>query len=83
MTVAMRKTSESSHVAANPIACGNTVASPERATPWSPSFHQLYSGMPNRGIAGAASFICETFSSSVIRPTRSSTRRANGRPGSR
>src|SRR2546429_549754 len=44
MTLAMRNTRLSSHVAAKPMACGNTVASPERATPWRPSFHQLYSG---------------------------------------
>jgi hypothetical protein len=30
-----------SQVAAMPIACGNTVASPARATPCRPSFHQL------------------------------------------
>jgi hypothetical protein len=29
------------HIAAMPIACGNTVAMPARATPCSPSFHQL------------------------------------------
>jgi hypothetical protein len=43
-----------SHVAAMPIACGNTVATPARATPCRPSFHQLYAGTRNRGIAGAA-----------------------------
>src|SRR2546430_8309391 len=64
MTVAMRKISESSQVAASPIACGNDVANPERATPCSASFHQLYRGMPSRLIASATSCICETFSSS-------------------
>ena len=44
MTLAIRKMALSSHVAASPIACGNTVASPERATPCSASFHQLYAG---------------------------------------
>ena len=29
------------HIAARPIACGKTVAMPARATPCSPSFHQL------------------------------------------
>src|SRR5438132_1108064 len=69
----------SSQVAARPIACGNTVAVPERATPCSASFHQLYCGMPSRSIAGATSFICETFSSRVMRLTRSCTRTSNGR----
>ena len=40
----MRNMRLSFHVAARPIACGNTVASPERATPCSASFHQLYAG---------------------------------------
>ena len=44
-----------SQVAAMPIACGKTVAMPARATPCSPSFHQLYSGTPRRGMAGARS----------------------------
>ena len=35
-----RVISASSQVAASPIACGNTVASPLRARPCSPSFHQ-------------------------------------------
>ena len=79
MTPAMRNMSESSQVAARPMAWGNEVASPERATPCSASFHQLYSGIPSRSIAGATSCICDTFSSSVMRDTRSSTRRPNGR----
>ena len=37
----MSWTSAGSNVAANPIACGNTVAMPLRATPCSASFHQL------------------------------------------
>ena len=38
-----------SQVAARPMAWGKTVAMPERATPCSPSFHQVYSGMPKPG----------------------------------
>ena len=30
-----------SNIAARPIACGNMVATPLRASPWIPSFHQL------------------------------------------
>ncbi len=43
----------SSKVAAKPIACGNTVATPARATPCKASFHQLYALTPNRSIDGA------------------------------
>ena len=43
------------------------------------SFHQLYAGIPRRSIAGAAFPICEAFSSSVKRRTRSSTRLLIGR----
>src|SRR5437016_4915506 len=82
MTLAMRNTRLESQVAAKPMACGNTVASPERATPWRPSFHQLYSGMARRSIAGARSIIWETFSSRVMRPTRSAARRSTGKLGS-
>src|SRR5689334_18535366 len=74
---------ESSHVAATPIACGNAVDSPERATPCSASFRQLYSGTPSRGIAGATSFIWSTFSSSVMRETRSRARCSNESDSSR
>src|SRR6201986_2028864 len=63
-----------SKVAARPIACGNTVAIPARATPCRPSFHQLYSGTPRRGIAGAVWPTCAAFSSSVRRETKSFTR---------
>src|SRR5258708_39732612 len=65
------------------MACGKTVAFPERATPCKPSFHQLYAGTPRRGIAAATSCICETFSSMVIRETRSFTRFSRGRLASR
>src|SRR5258708_38204987 len=65
------------------MACGKTVAFPERATPCKPSFHQLYAGTPRRGIAAATSCICETFSSRVMRETRSFTRCSRGRLGSR
>ena len=51
--------------------------------PWSPSFHQLYSGMPRRGMAGAWSIIWLIFSSRVILLTRSLTRSATGSEGSR
>src|SRR2546423_2990868 len=57
MTPAMRNMRESSQVAARPMAWGNEVASPERATPCSASFHQLYSGISSRSIAGATSCI--------------------------
>src|SRR5260370_18679568 len=65
------------------MAWGKTVAFPERATPCKPSFHQLYAGMPRRGIAAATSCICETFSSRVMRETRSFTRCSRGRFESR
>src|SRR6266436_2895698 len=83
ITSATRWIKSVSHVAARPIAWGKTVAFPERATPCKPSFHQLYAGTPSRGIAAATSCICETFSSRVMRETRSFTRCSSGRPGSR
>src|SRR6267378_4857299 len=83
ITSATRWIKSVSHVAARPIAWGKTVAFPERATPCKPSFHQLYAGMPRRGTAAATSCICETFSSRVMRETRSFTRCPNGRLGSR
>src|SRR5215207_3248019 len=83
MTSATRPTSRGLKVAPKPIACGKTVATPLKATPCSASFHQSYSGTPRRWMAGAAFIICETFSSSVIRETRSATRRSKGRLGSR
>src|SRR6266581_122437 len=83
ITSATRWTSSVSHVAARPMAWGKTVAFPARATPCSPSFHQLYAGMPRRGMAGATSCICEVFSSRVMRETRSFTRSSRGRLGSR
>ena len=55
-----------SQVAAMPMTCGKLVASPAKATPCRPSFHQSYAGTPRRGMAGAWSRICWTFSSSVI-----------------
>src|SRR6185369_2419183 len=81
MTSATSCISFVSQVAARPIACGKTVAYPARATPCSASFHQSYAGMPRRSIAGAPFIICETFSSSVMRETRSSTRASIGRLG--
>jgi hypothetical protein len=83
MTLAMRKMRLSSHVAANPMACGKTVASPDRATPCSASFHQLYGGTPSRSMPGATSFISRTFSSRVMRETRSAARCSNDRLVSR
>src|SRR6266699_3336090 len=65
------------------MAWGKTVAFPARATPCRPSFHQLYAGMPRRGMAGATSCICEVFSSRVMRETRSFTRSSRGRLGTR
>ncbi len=62
-----------SQEAAIPIACGNTVAMSARATPWRPSFHQLYSGMPSRGMAGAVWPSWLAFSSSVMFEMRSLT----------
>ena len=52
MTSATRRTSPLSNVAASAIDCGNTVASPARATPCSASFHQWYGFIPRRSIAG-------------------------------
>jgi len=83
IAVATRKTRSVSKVAANPMACGKTVARPARATPCRHSFHQLYSGTSNRGMAAASYTICETFSSSVILETRSAARASIGRSGSR
>ena len=60
----------SSNMAANAIAWGKTVAVPARATPCSASFHQLYSGMPSRSMAGALYVIWKTFSSRVIWATQ-------------
>src|SRR5580658_7959648 len=78
-----------SQLAASPMACGNTVASPARATPCSASFQKSYAAMFSRGIAGAPfwprpwkpSCICRTFSSSVMRETRSAARCSAGRSG--
>src|SRR6266851_6298178 len=83
ITSATRWIRSVSQVAARPMACGKTVALPARATPCKPSFHQLYVGMPRRGTAAATSCICETFSSRVMRETRSFTRCSRGRLGSR
>ena len=65
IAVATRSMRSPSHVAARPIACGNTVARPARATPCSASFHQGNFGMPSRSTGAARSIISETFSSSV------------------
>ena len=70
-------------MAASPIACGNTVAYPSRAAPCNPSLHQLYEGIPRREIGDASCTICETFSSSVMRETRSLTRSSMGSEGFR
>ncbi len=61
-------------VAAKPMACGKTVATPWRATPCRHSFHQLYAGTPNRSTAGVSCNIWAAFSSRVRRETRSRTR---------
>ena len=74
IVVAMRWTSGSSKVAARPMACGNTVAMPWFATPWSASLHQLYAGTWRRGMAADVLLNCVAFSSTVMRETRSSTR---------
>jgi len=47
ITFAMSFNNSSSNIAANPMACGNTVAVPALATPCNPSFHQLYLGIFN------------------------------------
>ena len=83
MTTAISWTSGASNVAAIPIACGKTVATPARATPWSASFHHSYRGTPRRGIAAAWFVSWETFSSTVMRETRSRARASKERPGSR
>ena len=41
MAVAVWNIKSLSKLAAMPMAWGNTVAAPERATPWRASFHQL------------------------------------------
>src|SRR5438552_1890616 len=82
ITSATRWIRSVSHVAARPMAWGKTVAFPARATPCKPSFHQLYAGMPRREMPGATSCICATFSSRVMRETRSFTRCSRGRLGS-
>src|SRR5665213_1065069 len=74
ITVAVSCISGASHVAASPIACGNTVAYPDRAIPCSPSLHQSYSGISSRGIATAWFCICDTFSGSVIFATSAAAR---------
>ena len=57
-----------------------TVAVPARATPCRDSFHQLYAGMPSRGMAGESKRSWEAFSSSVICATSScASRRASSR----
>ena len=56
------------------MACGNTVAIPERAAPCSASFHQLKYWMPSRSILAAPNSIWEAHSSTVIRETISSAR---------
>ena len=81
ITVATRCISAVSQLAARPMACGKTVARPAAATPWSPSLHQSYAGMPRRSMPGVVFIICATFSSSVRRPIRSATRTSTGRSG--
>ena len=49
-----------------------------RETPCSASFHQPYAGIPSRGIAGAwLDTVCDAFSASVMRDTRSAARSEN------
>jgi hypothetical protein len=74
-------TAWSSKVAANPMACGNTVAFPALATPCRASFHQSYLGIPNRSLAGESFIIREIFSSVVNRDNKSSALAAAGREG--
>ena len=53
------------------------------ATPCSASFHQPYCGTPSREIAGEMLLsVCEAFSASVIRDTRSAARSLNEYDGS-
>ena len=51
----------------------------ERETPCSASFHQPHGCTPRRGIAGERELeiVCEAFSDSVMRETRSAARSAN------
>jgi hypothetical protein len=51
---------------------------PEMATPCSASFHHLYPGTPSLGTPGAMSPSLDTFSTGVIRDTRSAARCAAG-----
>src|SRR3569833_4518530 len=78
MTSATWCSSGAAHDAAIPIAWGKTVATSARATPCRPSFHQLYSGIPRRGIAGAVCPNWPAFSSSVILEMSALTRTSAG-----
>lgn len=50
----------------------------ERETPCRASFHQPQGWTPSRGIAGERlEIVCDAFSDSVIRTTRSAARSAN------
>uniref|UniRef100_A0A804PN81 Uncharacterized protein n=1 Tax=Zea mays TaxID=4577 RepID=A0A804PN81_MAIZE len=74
------------------MTCGKLVAARSGPSRWMPrpwleipcsaSDHHLYAGTPSRGMAGDWSPSCEIFSATVIRETRSSTRRSMGSPAS-
>ena len=88
LTWPMRNQRPSSKEAAVRSTCGKLVTPrtapsnrrpwPQKASPWSPSDQYLYGGTPSRGTPAASSPICDTFSATVIRDTRSAARRAAG-----
>lgn len=63
------------------IGPSNEMPFPTLATPCRASDHQLYAGMPRRGMAAAEFTSWEIFSSRVRRETRSLTRRLMERSG--
>src|SRR5689334_8531872 len=71
-----------SNVAARATGSGNSVV-PLLATPCSASLHQLYAGTFNLGIARDWFVNCVTFSSTVMRCTRSAARCSAGNAGFR
>lgn len=88
LTWPMRNQRPSSKEAAVRSTCGKLVTPrtapsnrrpwPQKASPWSPSDQYLYAGTPSRGTPAASSPICDTFSATVIRDTRSAARRDAG-----
>ena len=67
MPVPLRSGMDGKVLGTIPIDWRKTVASPARPTPCNASFHQSYSLIPSRGIAGEEFCINDTFSSCVKR----------------